>query len=154
MTMIFGKIFIHEHAIERYKTRVMLHRNLDINESNSKIKRRILNELNLKNVIKTIRYGEKYCYVFTRSNVEFRFEKGGSKSDAWNLMTVIKHNRMLESEEPIDIENIKGQKYGIRTAIRIRERDKAKWEKEGFKYKERIKSCRKLNIRSNEEVKN
>lgn len=124
----FGKYIVSPHAIERYIERVMNHRN-QLNPEPSKVtERKIRNELSLKNVLATVNFGEKYKFIFTKSNVEFRFER--KTNDLWVLTTCIRHLRLMESEEPLNYRKIKrGDVYGIRTAILIRKHQAKKWNK-------------------------
>lgn len=127
--MIFGKIQISPHAISRYKQRVLVHRHLPTDISNKSIEGKIKKEIDLRNTMKTVTFGNKYKFVFTKSNTEFRFEK--SRDDNyWIMLTVVRHSRLLASEEPLSIHSLKrNQPYGIRTAIAIRESQKEKFEK-------------------------
>lgn len=127
--MIFGKIQVSPHAINRYKERVLYHRRLSTDISDKKIRDLILKEIDLRNIIKTVSFGNKYKFLFTKSNTEFRFEKSRD-GNYWILLTVVRHRRLLASEEPLSINSIKkNQVYGIRTAIAIRESQKQKFEK-------------------------
>lgn len=127
--MIFGKVNISPHAVERYKERVMTHRQLDISLPKKEIIKIILKEIDLKNTIKTITFGDKFRFIFTKSNTEFRFEKSRD-GHYWIMVTCVRHARLLASEEPISIDDLDGSTpYGIRTAILIREKQKIDWEK-------------------------
>lgn len=126
--MIFGRVHISPHAIERYKERIMSHRHIAENEPNSEISKRIYKEIDLRNTIKTVNFGDKYKFIFTKSNTEFRFEKSrdGKK---WIMVTCVRYPRLLASEEPLSINDLDGNTtYGIRTAIKIREKQKNEFE--------------------------
>lgn len=126
--MIFGKIYCSPHAIERFRKRIMSHRQLLNEESDSETIKKILREIDFKNVMKIVSFGDKYKFVFTKRNTELRFEKSRN-GKFWVLVTCVRYQRMIESEEPLSLNDIKGKKsYGIRTAIKIREMQKLEFE--------------------------
>lgn len=124
--MIFGKVYISPHAINRYRERVLSHKRIN-DDSDKNVVSRILRDIRLSNTIKSITFGDEYRFVFTKSNVEYRFEKSRDKK-SWIMVTCIRHRRMVESEEPISLSDISDKNYGIRTAIRIREQQKEKFD--------------------------
>lgn len=126
--MIFGKIYCSPHAIERFKKRIMSHRQLLEEESDEEIIKKIHREIDFRNVMKIVSFGDKYKFVFTKRNTEFRFEKS-MNGKFWVLVTCVRYPRLIKSEEPISLDDIKGKKYfGIRTAIEIREKQKIAFE--------------------------
>ena len=133
--LIFGYVIFSQHAIDRYKTRVLKRKEIGYNElSDKKIKNKILQEVSFKNVRRIVSFGNDYKFVFTKSNLEFRFERSKSKhAESWVLTTVVRYNRVLPWEEPlvIDFENVKKgevKNMGIKVAIDIREKQKLKYE--------------------------
>lgn len=136
--MIFGKIYCSPHAIERFKNRIMSHRQLLDEENDAEIIKKIHREIDFRNVIKIVTFGDKYKFVFTKRNTELRFEKSRN-GKFWVLVTCVRYPRLIKSEEPISLDDIKGKKYfGIRTAIEIREKQKIDFEnkKEEFDMEE------------------
>lgn len=136
--MIFGKIYCSPHAIERFKNRIMSHRQLLDEENDAEIIKKIHREIDFGNVIKIVTFGDKYKFVFTKRNTELRFEKSRN-GKFWVLVTCVRYPRLIKSEEPISLDDIKGKKYfGIRTAIEIREKQKIDFEnkKEEFDMEE------------------
>lgn len=126
--MIFGKIYCSPHAIDRFKKRIMSHRQLLDEESDSEIIKKIHREIDFKNVMKIVNFGDKYKFVFTKRNTELRFEKS-MNGKFWVLVTCVRYPRLMESEEPLSLNDIKNKKYfGIRTAIEIREKQKIDFE--------------------------
>lgn len=133
--LIFGYIIFSQHAIDRYKTRVLKRREIGYNElSDKKIKNIILREVSFKNVRRIISFGNDYKFVFTKNNLEFRFERSKSKhTESWVLTTVVRYNRVLPWEEPliVDFDNVeKGEvkNMGIKVAMDIREKQKINYE--------------------------
>lgn len=136
--MIFGKIYCSPHAIERFKNRIMSHRQLLDEESDEEIIKKIHREIDFRNVMKIVSFGDKYKFVFTKRNTELRFVKSRN-GKFWVLVTCVRYPRLIKSEEPISLDDIKGKKYfGIRTAIEIREKQKIDFEnkKEEFDMEE------------------
>lgn len=134
--LVFGYIIFSDHAIDRYKTRVLQRKGIGYNElSLEKIKGNILKDVAFQNVRKIVSFGADYKFVFTRNNLEFRFERSKSKNkETWVLITVVRYNRVLPWEEPLDIDLSKCkdgevQKMGIGVAIKIREQQKIKHER-------------------------
>lgn len=132
--MIFGKIYCSPHAIERFKIRIMAHRQLLNEESDSEIIKKIHREIDFKNVMKIVSFGDKYKFVFTKRNTELRFEKSRN-GKFWVLVTCVRYPRLTKSEEPLSLNDIKDKKlYGIRTAIKIREKQKIEFENKKEKF--------------------
>ena len=127
--MIFGKIYCSPHAIDRFRTRIMTHRQLLNEESDRETIKKIYREIDFKNVLKIVTFGDKYKFVFTKRSTELRFEKSRN-GKFWVLVTCVRYDRLLQTEEPLDIKDIRGSyyKYGIRTAISIREKQKERFE--------------------------
>lgn len=130
------RMMISEHCIDRYKERVMTHRRWDQPEPRSVTETKIKRELNLRNIKKVVNYGDKYKFIFTKQHTEFRFEKSND-GKFWVLVTCVRYPRLLASEEPVDLEQIRdGHIYGIRTAIQIRENKKVLFEAKELKNNE------------------
>jgi len=128
--IIFDDFDVSQHALERFRERVMLTRNLNISENKEKTVEKIKRELDGRNIKKVINFGDKYKYIFTKRNTEFRFIRSHS-NNFWILTTVVDYPKMLLSEEPLSIEEINGSiKFGITTAIKIREKQKLEYEME------------------------
>lgn len=122
-------INISDHSIQRYRERIMSHRHWNDDEPKSETMKKIRREIDPRNVLKVVNYGEKYKFIFTKKHTEFRFERSNDRT-CWILVTCVRFVRLMESEEPIDISQIKrGHIYGIRTAIKIREKKKLEYEK-------------------------
>lgn len=126
--MIFGKIYCSPHAIERFRSRIMVHRQMLNEETDKETIKKIYREIDFKNVMKIVTFGDKYKFVFTKRHTELRFEKSRN-GKFWVLVTCVRYKRMTESEEPLSPKFINGKNsYGIRTAIEIRERQKLEFE--------------------------
>lgn len=126
--MIFGHIIFSDHAIERYRERILKHKNLDMEMDRKDVIKLILRDISYKNIKKIVNYGN-YKFVFTRYNCEFRFERSHDNK-SWVLLTVVRYKRLLPFEEPLHIEDLDEGNivYGIHTAIKIREKKKREFE--------------------------
>lgn len=130
------KILISDHCIERYRERIMSHRRWNDPESKQETIKKINREIDPRNILKVVYYGDDYKFVFTKKHTEFRFEKSNDRK-FWVLVTCVRYTRLLASEEPCDIEQIReGHIYGIRTAIKIREKKKIMYESNVLKNKD------------------
>lgn len=130
-TMRVGSLDINfsDHSIERYRERIMRHRHLLDDEPKSKTIKKICREIDPRNVMKVVNYGDDYKFIFTKKHTEFRLERSNDRK-FWILVTCVRFVRLMESEEPLSIEEVKrGRVYGIRTAIKIREKKKLEYEK-------------------------
>lgn len=130
--MLFGNIVFTSHAIEKYRERVLTHKNIE-DLSDKQIKKLILRDVSFKNVREIVNFGDEYKFVFTRYNCEFRFKK--INNDNWLLMTVIRYKRIMKWEELdyYDLENMTKEEIknaGIGAAIQVRKNKKLEYEKE------------------------
>lgn len=132
--MLLGmkKMIITNHAQERYKERVLAHRNINPDDLSSKdLHRYIRNEVNDRNIIAIVSFGDKFKFVFTKYQCEYRFE-WDERQKAWAMLTVIRYKRVLAHLEARDmddfLENGDFLERGIRTAIEIRKYQKELWD--------------------------
>lgn len=132
--MLIGmkNITISHHALERYKERVLSHRNINPDDLSKKdFDRYIRNEIDDRNVISIVSFGNKFKFIFTKYQCEYRFEWDDSQN-SWVMLTVIRYKRVLphlEAKSMDDfIENGNSLERGIRTAIEIRKYQKELWD--------------------------
>lgn len=126
--MILGNIIISEHAIQRYRQRVVKHRQLDNEDelTSREIKKMIYNDLYYKNIREIIKFKDDFKFVFTRNNCEFRLEKSADDK-SWVMLTVVRYKRMFPHEEP-QISDSGEKIYGIRHEIDVRKKQKLEYE--------------------------
>lgn len=113
--MIFGKVYFSDHAIERYRQRVLSHKNLDESMPKKDVISMIFRDIDYKHVKEIVSFKDEYKFVFTRHNTEFIFKR---EKNIWLLITVIRYKRFMsyerapKSKESIyfNIENRKKQK--------------------------------------------
>lgn len=130
------KIHVSDHCIERYRERIMAHRHWNEPETKTETIKKIKREIDPRNILKVVYYGDDYKFVFTKKHTEFRFEKSNDRK-FWVLVTCVRYTRLLASEEPCNIEQIReGHVYGIRTAVKIREKKKKMYEEHRLKEKD------------------
>lgn len=132
--MLLGmkKMIVSNHAFERYEERVLSHRNIGTEElSQQDLRRYITNEVQDKNIIEIVSFGDKFKFVFTKYNCEYRFE-WDERQEAWVMLTVIRYKRVLPHLEASSMEDLleNGEhlERGIRTAIEIRKYQKELWD--------------------------
>lgn len=133
--MLLGmkKMIVSNHAFERYEERVLSHRNIGTEElSQQDLRRYITNEVQDRNIIEIVSFGDKFKFVFTKYNCEYRFE-WDERQKAWVMLTVIRYKRVLPHLEASSMEDLleNGEhlERGIRTAIEIRKYQKELWDK-------------------------
>lgn len=133
--MLLGmkKMIISNHAYERYKERVLSHRNINHEElSQQDMHRYINNEIKDRNIIEIISFGNKFKFVFTKYHCEYRFE-WDERQKTWVMLTVIRYKRVLPHLEASSMEDLLENgddiERGTRTAIEIRKYQKELWDK-------------------------
>lgn len=133
--MLLGmkNFIVSNHALERYKERVLTHRNINYDELDPQdLYRYIRNETQDRNIIAVVSFGEKFKFVFTKYHCEYRFE-WDERQQAWVMLTVIRYKRVLPHLEASSMEDLLENgdflERGVRTAIEIRKYQKELWDK-------------------------
>ena len=132
--MMFGHVIASEHSIKRYKERILSRKSEVKDDSRSAIIKMILRDVSYRNIKEMVTFGDKYKFVFTNNNCEFRFEKSYD-GKSWVLLTVIKYRKMFAFEEYQTLEEFRALKdskdskhVGAHTAINLRKEQKEKYE--------------------------
>lgn len=117
--MTFGKVFFSAHAIERYRQRVLTHKNMNTEIPKKDVISMIYRDIDYKHIKEIVSFANDYKFVFTRHSTEFIFK---NENGTWILITVIRYKRYLAFE---DLQN----KESIFNSIKNRKKQKIEYEK-------------------------